>query len=377
MISQRRLVHLFAGVGLALIAAGLLPLGVAAQDTATEPAAPEATPEATADATLELPTIYDLGAPPVVPTGDNSYCSVCHSLPWRVATLGDGTQLNMYINPRTVENSVHGTDNPSGSLGCVDCHGNNFPHGPTPDNSREYTLEAINACVGCHASEARDLQVGLHEKAILAGNLEAAVCTDCHGAHDVQRVVEQADLIAGVCGDCHESSYAEWRVSPHVDLGPLGCATCHSQHTQMIRGGQTSNQLCINCHEENENMPEIWVHINHLAEDTGVGCVDCHLSPLYPAGERVNTNVSIEDRQTGHTMEVTTVPCTTCHEAQQVSAEQTVTIVEPSADLVEPEAHGASPETTNAVSLVQGLLLGLGLGATGAAIVIARGKKYE
>jgi hypothetical protein len=370
MISQQRRVHLFAGVGLLLIVAALvvLPLSAVAQE-----ATPEAAPLETPEVTQIAEPIYDLGAPPVEPTGDNSYCLVCHSQPWRVATLGDGTQLNIYVNHRTILNSVHGEGSDGGPLGCVDCHGNNFPHGPTPETAREYALEAVNACVGCHANEARDLQLGLHEQAIMAGNLNAAVCTDCHGAHDVQAVVEQADLIAGVCGDCHLNSYAEWRVSAHVDLGPLGCATCHSPHTQMIRGGNTANELCMGCH--GETMPEIWVHNQHLIDETGVGCVDCHMNPLTQPVDGQAIPVSIEDRSTGHSMHVGTVACTTCH-AEQPVQNQPVTVIE--AEPIGVPQGETAQEPINAVALVQGLLLGLGIGATAAAIIVARGnKKHE
>lgn len=367
MTSQQHRVPLFAGVGILLILAALvvLPLGVAAQEATPEPA-PLETPEVTQAAV----PVYDLGAPPVEPTGDNSYCLVCHSQPWRVATLGDGTQLNIYVNHRTIANSVHGETSSGGALGCVDCHGNNFPHGPTPQTAREYALQAVNACVSCHANEARDMQLGLHEQAIMAGNLDAAVCTDCHGAHNVERVVEQADLIAGVCGNCHVSSYGEWRVSAHVDLGPLGCATCHSPHTQMIRGGNTANELCMSCH--GEKMPNLWVHENHLADATGVGCVDCHMYPLSEIGLAQAIPVSVGTRDTGHTMHVGTVACTTCHESQPVQ-NQPVTVIEAvPIGVREPETQQVPP---NAVPLVQGLLVGLGIGATAAAIIIARGNK--
>lgn len=363
MNSERRLILTFAGIGLVLIAAGLLPLAAFGQEATPEPIA-EITPESTA--------VYMLGAPPIEPTGDNSYCAVCHSLPWRVATLGDGTQLNMYVPASTIANSVHGGSADAPGLGCTDCHGSNFPHGGTPETAREYALQAVNSCVNCHQNEAADLQVGLHERAIMAGNLDAAVCTDCHGSHDVQAVVEQADLIAGVCGNCHEGTYDEWRVSAHVDLGPLGCATCHSPHTQMIRGGVESNELCMSCH--GETMPDLWVHTNHLAADTGVGCVDCHMYPANPVDGSQAIPVSIEDRQTGHSMHVSTVACTTCHEDQ---ASQTVAIVETAPQEAAPETAHPTEDTTSTstVPLLQGLLFGLGIGATAAAIIVARGNK--
>ncbi len=76
-------------------------------------------------------------------------------------------------------------------------------------------------------------------------------------------------------------------------------------------------------------------------------------------------------------MHVSTVPCTTCHE-EQVDA-QTVAIVEtvpddPAAEL--PHNEPATDTTsTSTVPLIQGLLVGLGIGATAAAIIVARGNK--
>jgi hypothetical protein len=387
---RRRLILVLTGVGLTLIALGLLPLIALAQDeageateTATVEAADEITAEATAEATLgaEAP-VYDLNVEPITPTGDNSYCAVCHTLPWRAAVLQDGTQLNLFVNPETIANSVHGTGSNEGPLGCVDCHGeDSFPHGATPADTRSYTLNAVDMCVGCHANEARDMQLGLHEQAIMRGNTAAAVCTDCHGAHDVQQVVEEPDLIAGVCGDCHVSSLQEWQVSAHVDLGPLGCATCHSPHTQMIRAGTTPDGLCQNCHEE--DMPDIWVHSQHLTETSDVGCVDCHMYPLYPPGEGTpldgaDSSAAVQlvslppgDRPTGHTMLLDTTPCTACHETLPADAEP-VAFVEPSLEEVDLEGE---PQTYNFVELLQGLILGLGFGATVAAIFVARGNR--
>ena len=131
----------------------------------------------------------------------------------------------------------------------------------------------------------------------------------------------------------------------------------------------------MSCH--GETMPQVWVHENHLAEDTGVGCVDCHMYPLFPAGEPVTQVLSIEDRPTGHTMHVTTTPCTTCHEVNADA--QLVAVVETVPD--DPAAQAgetteAQPISSNAtVPLIQGLLLGLGVGATAAAIIVARGNR--
>jgi len=386
MVNMRRRLMIFcAGTGLTLLIAGLLPLMALAQDTAT----PEATPDVAPIAALEGTPVYDTAAAPTIkPTGNNSYCAVCHNQPFRAVTLKDGNILNLYVPPESIADSIHGTKNPLGALGCVDCHGDSaFPHrNATPEDKRQYTLRAVALCVGCHTKEANDLQSGMHERAIMAGNTAAAVCIDCHSAHEVRPVAREPELVAGICGNCHTSTLVEWQSSPHVDIGPLDCATCHSQHTQTIRNGQTSEQLCVNCHKE---MQPKWVHSNHIKEGSDVTCTNCHMYTDQHPSQQVALTGPAGERPTGHSMFLDSAPCTNCHEEQELSG-QSVAIVATPADASAPSAT-ATPVLTEQndlekavatdaqqadfVQLLQGLILGLGFGATFAAVFVARGNR--
>lgn len=393
--TQRSWIIALVGIGITLIAAGLTPLWIAHAQEATPEATPEIVLEATAEAeigalvTPEVGDLYDTEPLPEV-TGNNSYCLICHSQPWQSVTLGDGTIHNLYVDPVTVAESVHGTSSPTGTLGCTDCHGADaFPHNnPTPADGRAYAIYAVALCGRCHQEEVDSLRDGLHEQAIISGNTEAAVCTDCHGAHNVQPVVEEPELIAGVCGDCHENTLAEWRVSGHNEIGPLGCATCHSPHSQQIRVGNSSDELCINCHDDTE---EKFVHTQHRGQgDAAVECVDCHMYTGAPDRQLVLTSAefSVFDQVTGHTMLMSATPCTTCHEElvstgqwDQLIAERVV-VVAPTALPPELAPEGDELDTamsqsseTSYVPLIQGLILGLGFGVTFAAIFIARGNR--
>lgn len=375
---KRRIITLCLGTGLTLIIAGLFPLFAGLPAANAQEATPEITPEATLEVTLEV--LAEATPEGAAPAGDNGYCTVCHNQPWRAVTLQDGYILNLFVDPATVANSVHGHSNPQGALGCVDCHGENaFPHnGPTPANSRRYTINAVQMCNTCHEQEASDLQNGLHEKAIEAGDLEAAVCTDCHGAHDIQPATNHPQLVAGVCGDCHKSTYEEWRNSPHVDIGPLGCAKCHSQHSQELRISDV-NELCTNCHKA---PGDIYIHEQHIGSTAyDVTCADCHMHR-----ESNVEMVSVEFQPTGHTMKLDARPCNSCHEQLEVSGQwpeiaNTVNerIMSERDELqkrvaeLETEITTAETETgTNSVQLTQGLIIGLGLGVTLALVLVPR-----
>jgi predicted CXXCH cytochrome family protein len=369
----RRLIIGLTGIGMTLIMAGLLPLVVTAQEGTPEPAPVGA-------------QVYDLQTAVVEPTGDNSYCVVCHNQPLQAVTMQDGSILNLYVSPDMIASSAHGVTSETGTLGCIDCHGaDSFPHkGPTPTDHRDYTLRSVMFCVGCHADEVAALQQGLHEQAILAGNTAAAVCTDCHGAHSIQYVDRFPDLVAGVCGDCHETTLAEWRSSAHVDIGPLDCATCHSPHSQRLRLGENSDDLCLNCHK---NMPVIFTHEQHVSGEVPVTCVSCHMfvSQPQPPADAVGTQgLAVA---TGHTVQVETIACNTCHQQMVDSGEWTRLVggadtLRAERDVLrervselegQVEVAAEARSASDFVPLMQGLILGLGFGATVAAIFIARG----
>lgn len=348
------------GIGLTLMLAGIMPLFM----PVTVAYAQEAPPP------NDDVGLYDLTSTPIVPTGENSYCAVCHSTPSRVAISADGYIRNLYVPPSSVANSVHGDGNANGTLGCVDCHGaDSFPHDTPFLNRRDYTLKTNQLCVGCHVDQARDLQNGLHEQAIMAGNKEAAVCTDCHGAHDVQHVTRHPQLLAAVCGDCHATTIQEWRTSPHINVDVLGCGTCHSPHAQTLRiASREANDLCMNCHGA---MPTIWVHSQH--EDTilmTTGCVDCHMyAPDHANGGRIGT---------GHSMAIETIACTSCHAdiAQRISTgELVVPESRPVITTAPTEESQEASVPADTIALIQGLILGIGFGITGAAVFITRGNK--
>lgn len=318
----------------------------------------------------------------IEPTGENGYCTICHSQPLRTLRLEDGSLLNLYVAPEMIVGSVHGPTEDSPGLGCLDCHGEDaFPHsGPPPADGRVYTLDAVSMCTTCHTTQADDLEMGLHAQAIADGNLQAAVCTDCHGAHHVQSAEFQPQLVAGVCGDCHEATLEEWQISPHADIGPLGCASCHDHHAQTLRAGENSTELCINCHNE---MPSVFVHDTHNVTDGTVACAECHMY----TGETDTAVSTVAMNSTGHSMLLDSTPCTTCHEQLVNSGEwaqiisnrydvdaaavdsDEVTIEEAAVAGVE-EAEIESPR--NAVFVLQGLLVGLGLGLTFAIVFVTR-----
>ena len=194
---------------------------------------------------------------------DNEYCLGCHAVPSLEVPLPSGETLNAVVDREAFEDSVHGRL----ELPCVLCHTDiqGFPH-PELDASslRDYSLSHYESCEGCHLDQYTATADNVHSKALEAGNPEAAVCTDCHGSHDVQPVAGHHLEIPLTCRTCHSEVYDLYKDSVHGDALVDGnpdvptCTDCHGVHN--VDGPTDSEfhlfspQICAECHADKELM---------------------------------------------------------------------------------------------------------------------------
>jgi predicted CXXCH cytochrome family protein len=111
----------------------------------------------------------------------------------------------------------------------------------------------------------------VHYTALAAGNLRAATCVDCHGAHDVQPA-ESHQASALTCGNCHVSVFQEYERSVHGaalfngDENVPTCVDCHGVHgiqhptTALFRN--RSPELCAGCHADPQLMAQYDITTN-------------------------------------------------------------------------------------------------------------------
>lgn len=202
----------------------------------------------------------DSGAPAGAnaPEVDNTVCLGCHTTPGLNVKLANGETLPLTVDPNMFKASVHGAKD----MACVSCHTNisGYPHPKlTAGDRRSFQLERYTQCQSCHQDQYTQTMDSNHGRALAAGNRQAAVCTDCHGAHDVKDPKLSRPEMAQTCQKCHSDVYAKYAGSVHgAALTKEGnpdvptCVDCHGVHRQedptTAAFRLKSPLLCAGCH---------------------------------------------------------------------------------------------------------------------------------
>lgn len=203
------------------------------------------------------------------------------------------------------DKSVHGKALHGGNAKaatCVDCHDSHSVNGPNDPNSPVYKTNIPNTCAKCHSEIAKTYATSIHAQAVAKGNMDAPVCTDCHGEHNILKhndpnsPVASKNVSAQVCTPCHASvklsskyGFAPNRVetfnSSYHGLALKGgvaqvanCASCHGFHDIKPSTDSTSRvnkknlvKTCGKCHPgANENFTVGKIHVTEEAKDSPI-----------------------------------------------------------------------------------------------------------
>lgn len=234
----------------------------------------------------------------------NETCLACHGNPGMQTTLPSGEILYLTVDPQVYAESVHGKQ----GYACVQCHTDirDYPHRPlTAQTRRDVTLLYYQNCARCHQDKYQATLDSVHQQALAEGNKEAAVCTDCHGYHDVAKPDEPRTRIPQTCERCHSLIYQEYAKSVHGSalIGEGNpdvptCIDCHGVHN--VSGPSTgpfhlySPQICATCHADKELMAKYGINTNvfetYVADFHGTSVI---FAQRYP-GQETNKPVCID-----------------------------------------------------------------------------------
>ncbi len=208
------------------------------------------------------------------------------------------------------DNTIHAKARAHGeseAASCQDCHtpGHKIVRKTNPESS-VYPFRLPETCARCHADPVlaqkynfpqdvlKEYYGTIHGRALVrSGLLVTAVCTNCHGDHNIQKHTDPDSTIGRkhvveTCGKCHAGIAAVFKESIHGKklaegsaLAPV-CTTCHSAH-RIVRTDAQGYQLqvvkeCGDCHGEYLATYRDTYHgkITRLGYTKVARCSDCH-----------------------------------------------------------------------------------------------------
>ncbi|MFH1069545.1 MAG: cytochrome c3 family protein [Candidatus Glassbacteria bacterium] len=252
-------------------------------------------------------------------------CLVCHG----ETTDVSGKKIGLYWD------SVHGLASADttkqDAAACVDCHGKHNIRGHEDRQSLVYRSNIPLTCARCHENNQvvmrhdirferpyQEYEQSIHGKALRKDGLlqVAAVCTDCHGAHDIQSHAAARPTASQpqTCGKCHIGIYETYHSSIHgrlhideSNLDSPGCTDCHGEHgiqspTQKEAPTSQANipKTCSSCHADEVRMAKYDIDADRLTtykqsfhgvaqglgDQNAANCASCHgYHDIYPPSD--------------------------------------------------------------------------------------------
>ena len=206
-------------------------------------------------------------------------------------------------------------------LTCANCHGGDPTKGDMDAMSKAAGFKGKverkdipGLCGRCHSDAAYMRQynpslrtdqfsqysTSVHGKLRAKGDDKVAVCTDCHGVHDLRPASDSRSNVhplnvAQTCSRCHANAaymkgysiptdqFASYGASVHHealaargDLSAPTCTTCHGNHGAAPPGVATVQNVCSTCHVFQAQLFETSPHKAAFEAASLPGCVTCH-----------------------------------------------------------------------------------------------------
>jgi formate dehydrogenase gamma subunit len=213
---------------------------------------------------------------------------------------------------------------------CADCHQGHHVLASSDTLSVTHHRNIPHMCGECHGADAvvtseyvrlpislPNYLASVHGVGWQEGK-KTAVCTDCHGTHDLQNAQNPVSSInrfrvADTCGRCHRTVVEAYHKSVHGKAVALGiedsptCTSCHDEHLIL----EPSN-------------PRARSNPDHLAREL---CGDCHTNAALVSKYGIQSGVveSFLDTYHGWALDRGSglvADCTDCHNDHEIRARQ-------------------------------------------------------
>jgi cytochrome b subunit of formate dehydrogenase len=206
-----------------------------------------------------------------------STCGRCHGQKFLMESNGESGQTFI-----SYQQSVHGLAIEKGSKKaavCTDCHGE---HEILPANDAKSPIYKFNVpatCGKCHGAVQQTFVESIHGQAIARGNGLAPVCTDCHGIHSIKAHIDpnssvsEQNIARTTCARCHEGV----RLSQEFGVaGNRVTSYLDSYHGLASEGGSAVVANCASCHGVHNILPSSDPRSTINRANLGATCGKCH-----------------------------------------------------------------------------------------------------
>ncbi len=204
-------------------------------------------------------------------------CGRCHGQKFLMESNGESGQTFV-----SYQQSVHGLAIENGSKKaavCTDCHG---AHEILPANDAKSPIYKFNVpatCGKCHGTIQQTFDESIHGQAIARGNGLAPVCTDCHGIHSIKAHIDpnssvsEQNIARTTCARCHEGV----RLSQEFGVaGNRVTSYLDSYHGLAAEGGSVVVANCASCHGVHNILPSSDPRSTINKANLDATCGQCH-----------------------------------------------------------------------------------------------------
>lgn len=201
-------------------------------------------------------------------------CGRCHS---DAAIVSNGSGLSTRPALAYAE-SVHGKALSRGNLKaavCTDCHRAHDILPGTDSSSPISKFNVAQTCGKCHGEIFQEFNDSVHGVSLQRGNFQSPNCTDCHGIHGIKSHTESRTALGLTgCSQCHDG------VRLTQDYGiPAGRVTSFqdSYHGRALKHGSDVVADCASCHGVHNILPSTNPKSLIYPENLVTTCGQCHI----------------------------------------------------------------------------------------------------
>jgi hypothetical protein len=214
------------------------------------------------------------------PSTADQQCLGCHTTAGLELPLANGGTLSAHLSADRFAQSVHS------AIGCTGCHADiSLPSHPAAvkpiASKREFSTGMVQVCRTCHSTEFAQWGKSVHAALADQGNPAAPICTSCHSPHTMVKGADQTmDTVP--CRTCHGVIFTAYAASVHGVLRSGGlvqaplCFNCHGAHDiDVASAGVGRRDVCLGCHTEAIASHRTWLPNVDLHFGV-VSCPVCH-----------------------------------------------------------------------------------------------------